>query len=124
MNEMKEYIIATGLSSYGIDAECDNIKKVVLVGRLLTQYAFLYPDNQVSSSPSCSSINKQRSHRGKFRHPAILAGVAHLFFGHSARVGQTVNSAGGTMLQEVPKSAVAWVCVLVRPSVVHDHVEQ
>ena len=28
------------------------------------------------------------------------------------------------MLQEVPKSAVAWVCVLVRPPVVHDHVEQ
>ena len=54
-------------------------------------------------------------------HPA---GVAHLFFGHSARVGQIVNSAGRTMLQEVPKSAVAWVCVLVRPPVVHDHVEQ
>ena len=48
--DYKDYIIATGLSSYGIDAERDNIKKVVLVGRLLTQYTFLYPDNQVSSS--------------------------------------------------------------------------
>jgi len=50
MNEMKDYIIAIGLLSYGIDAKRDNIKKVVLVGRLLMQYTFLYPDNQVSSS--------------------------------------------------------------------------
>jgi len=84
----------------------------------------LYLDNQVPPPSSYSFVNKQKGHRGKFRHAAILVGVAHLFFGHSARVGQIINSAGRTMLQEVPKSAVAWVCVLVRPPVVHDHVEQ
>jgi hypothetical protein len=57
----------------------------------------------------------QLNGRGKFRHPAILAGVGAIFFHEKSRsyLATQPNSAGLRMKDEIPKSAVAWICVAV-----------
>jgi hypothetical protein len=52
---------------------------------------------------------------GKFRHPAIVAGVKHIFFNSKTNMHLAFlpNSAGQRMKDQVPKSAVAWICVAV-----------
>ena len=55
--------------------------------------------------------------RGKFRHPAIVAGVRHIFFNDTVNTHlvKMPNSEGKKMKDQVPMSAVVWVCMAVGP---------
>jgi hypothetical protein len=60
-------------------------------------------------------VKRDGNGRGKFRHPAIVAGVHHIFYNDTVNthLAKMSNSEGKRMKDQVPISAVVWVCMTV-----------